>query len=120
MKKILMAAVLAAVLSCAWSEEPALPDSFKGVVPVFSGARIVLSADTGEGMQVLLRSNGTVLEIIEFYRKAMRENGWIESAQVAVPDGRTVAFQKGGRSLAVTALKPAGEEAHATLFLTRG
>jgi hypothetical protein len=50
----------------------------------------------------------------------MGEKGWIESARVAVPDGSTLAFQKGKLSRAVTALKAAGEKAHVTLYLTKG
>lgn len=122
MKKTGVALVLfmAAALVNAWCAEVKLPGAFKGVVPVYPGAKVAASVGTDEGGQVHLESAAKVREVVEFYRKAMKERGWSEGAVMDIPEGTTAAFVKGGLSLGVTALAHGDGKTYVTLCLTKG
>lgn len=114
------ASFAAAAVVNAWCAEVSLPGAFKGVAPVYPGAKVAASVGTDGGGQVHLESGARVGEIMEFYRKAMRERGWSEGAVMDLPEGATAAFVKDGLSLGVTALTHGDGKTYVTLCLTRG
>jgi len=120
MKKFLMVMAFLGALSHARGEEAALPEGFKELVPIYPGATVAFSVKSEEVTQVHLKSDAKAQDIVDFYRRAMKDKGWREGAHMAIHEGVTAAFVRGTLSLGVTALKPAGEKSHVTLCLTKG
>ncbi len=109
--------VLGAVVLRAGEVE--VPESFRKAAPLYPGSTVALSMKTGDGTQVHLECQGKAKEVVEFYRKEMKERGWTESAVMEIPNGNIAAFQKDGGSLAVTALQGEGGKTSFTLTLTK-
>jgi hypothetical protein len=111
--------VLMGMPSAIGGEEISLPESFKGVVPIYPGAAVALSMKTGEGTQVQLETGAKVQEVIEFYRKAMKDRGWGEQAYMTSAEGGTAGFKKDGQVFSVTVIAPPGEKSRVVLILAK-
>lgn len=117
MSLMLCAGLVACACSAMWAGEVEVPESFKGTVPLYPGATVVLSMKADEGTQVHLECPGKAKKVGDFYRKAMKEKGWIEGAFMEIPDGIIAAFQKGNQTLSVTAMQSENGKAKVTLAL---
>jgi len=110
----------AAALVNAQGTDVALPGAFKGVVPLYPGAKVAASLEMDGGGQAHLECEAKFREVIKFYRKAMNERGWSEGAVMDVPEGATAVFVKEQLSLGVTALTHGDGKTFVTLCLTKG
>jgi len=95
MRNVLLFLVSVALASSALGEGIVVSDSFKSVVPLYPGAKVVLSMKMEEGEQVHLESDAKSSDILDYYRKAMKEKGWSTQMDMALPEGGTIVFTRG-------------------------
>ena len=96
-----------------------LPQSIKGVVPVYPGAKVMFAAESGDGSQAVLETADALKAVMDYYRKAMKDKGWSVSAEMAHGTGAMIEFTKGKQALQVTADGPSGKKTTVALNLTK-
>ena len=111
------ATVCILIASWAWGQAE-LPHGFKGMIPVYPGAKILMGMDSADGSHAVLETGDAPKAVIDHYRKAMEGKGWSVQTETTHGTGAMVHLTKGDQFLQV-AVDRSGQKTTVALTLTK-
>lgn len=94
-----------------------LPTSFPKDLPVYAGMRSQTSAvnSKDESGTVVLSGKAAASDVVDWYEKEMKSNGWTETANQTVGEGSAMSFTKEDRQASVLVVPSGTGESAVTL-----
>lgn len=88
--------------------EGKLPDNFPKDMPLPEGVKVAGHISAEEGMSVQLEAKQSPSEVLEFYRKALKEKDWKIQADASFGDSATLSAQREEETASVVVTKGNG------------
>jgi hypothetical protein len=79
-----------------------LPNDFPKDVPIYTGATILSSVNSKDGMMLTLQTADPLEKVDEFYVKQLKDQGWTTESSVKLPQGANYGNKKEKRTLNVS------------------
>ena len=100
---------------------PQLPDNFPKDFPLFKGAKSSVATvvdSAGLHFTVTMEISDAVAKVVDFYNKALPENGYDITATMAMAEGTMLHFKKGEKTTGVVTIAPDDGKATAAVVVT--
>ena len=111
--------VMAGLVSLALAEgEVEVGDDFTAVVPLYPGAKVILSMKTDERTQVHLETADPSSAVIGFYKEEMKKKGWEAETEMLQAEGGTIILKENEKRLTVITFDTPGKATTAVLSLS--
>lgn len=95
--------ILTLSFSVTASDKINLPKGLEGVLPIYPGAKIVLSQDWDGGSQTFTETRDEMKAVVIFFRKALAYQGWSIVNKIALEKRITIVFSKANLVMQLTA-----------------
>ncbi len=93
-----------------------VPDSFPSDITVYSGAKVTTSADTDEGVTVILETSDSSSKVFEFYKKDLAGNNWTKTIVSSEEDSSVIQAEKGSKQVIIMT-GPSSEDTSVTQII---
>ncbi|MCX6349499.1 MAG: hypothetical protein NTV79_08385 [Candidatus Aureabacteria bacterium] len=77
------------------------PESLKGIVPPYPGAKIVMAFSNEEVDQAHLETTDAMEKVTAYYKSDLTGKGWKVASEMSVQNSRNYTLVKGEQSLAI-------------------
>ena len=95
--------ILTVSISVTASGQINLSKDMEGIIPIYPGAKVVLSRDWVGGSQTFIETRDDLKAVVIFFRKAMVYQGWSIISKIAFDKGTTILFSKANLVMQFTA-----------------
>ena len=82
-------------------EQNEIPKNFPSDVPVYSGAEVITSSESGDNFTLTLKTNDSVSKVSDFYKTDLADKGWILSNPIDLSGSTAITATKDNRELNV-------------------
>lgn len=98
-----LALILTVSISVTASGQINLPKGLRGILPIYPGAKVVLSQDWDGGSQAIIETRDELKAVVIFFRKALAYQGWSVVSKMALEKRITIIFSKANLVMQLTA-----------------
>jgi len=82
-----------------------IPDNFPSDVPVYTGAEVITSSESGDNFTLALKSTDTVSKVSDYYNGEVKSNGWTIANSSNIAGSTSITATKDGRQLNIVITK---------------
>lgn len=100
---VALALILTVSISVTASGQINLPKGLRGILPIYPGAKVVLSQDWDGGSQAIIETGDELKAVVIFFRKALAYQGWSVVSKMALEKRITIVFSKANLVMQLTA-----------------
>lgn len=95
--------------------QPTIPESLRGVIPEYSGQKVLMAASSGNSDHVTLEIPADFAAVTEFYKQHFVKDGWEIEMEMSMEDTNMISLNKGGQTLGII-IGQAGEYSSSVSF----
>jgi hypothetical protein len=93
--------LLALVVPVMAYPQPAIPESLKGVIPEYTGQKVLMAVSSGGSDHVTLEIPADFKTVTGFYKQHFAEDGWEVEMEMSMEDTNMISLSKEGQTLGI-------------------